>query len=187
MRREAGREPTPRAVGIARPLVQTRARGGKARGDAGGKQITGRTRHVLVETLGGLLAVVRTSARMEEGGAAIAWLTPVSAQNCPRLETICGDTTSHHPALAQWLAKHRPGWPMAVKARPAGTPGFTPVRNRWGVERTKAWNGRARRHSNDYERKPESAAAMIQLSNLHLMLRNLAPSAQRAFRSAAAA
>ena len=59
--------------------------------------------------------------------------------------------------------------------------------SRWGVERTNAWNGRARRPSQDYERKPESAAAMIQLSNIHLMLRKLAPSTQREFRYAAAA
>jgi len=90
-------------------------------------------------------------------------------------------------ALNAWLAKKRPGWRIEVKARPEGSTGFTPVRKRWVVERTNAWNGRARRHSKDYERKPESAAAMIQLSNLHLMLRKLAPSTQREFRYAAAA
>jgi len=37
------------------------------------------------------------------------------------------------------------------------------------------------------QRKPESAAAMIQLSHIHLMLRKLAPSAQREFRYAVAA
>jgi transposase len=74
-----------------------------------------------------------------------------------------------------------------VKARPEGTKGFTPVRKRWVVERTNAWNGRARRNSKDYERKPDSAAAMIQMSNIPLMLRKLAPSVQREFRYDAAA
>lgn len=50
-----------------------------------------------------------------------------------------------------------------------------PVRKRWVVERTNAWNGRSRRHSKDYERRTESSAAMIQISNVHLMLRRLAP------------
>jgi transposase len=76
---------------------------------------------------------------------------------------------------------------MEVKTRPEGRKGFTPVRKRWVMERTNAWNGRVRRNSKDYERKPESAAAMIQLSNIHLMLHKLAPSAQREFHYAAAA
>jgi putative transposase len=83
--------------------------------------------------------------------------------------------------------RNRLGWRIKVKARPEGSKGFIPVRKRWGVERTNAGNGRARRNSKDYERKPESAAAMIQFSNIHLMLRKLAPSAQREFHYAAAA
>ena len=75
---------------------------------------------------------------------------------------------------------------VEVKTRPEGSRGFTPVRKRWVVERTNAWNGRARRNSKDYERKPESAAAMIQLSTIHWMLCKLAPSAQREFHYAAA-
>ena len=55
------------------------------------------------------------------------------------------------------------------------------------VGRKTAWNGRCRRNSKDYERRVESSAAMIQISNVHLMLRKLAPSAQREFRYNAAA
>jgi len=68
-----------------------------------------------------------------------------------------------------------------VKLRPEGTKGFVPLKKRWVVERTNAWNGRCRRHSKDYERKPESSAAMIRLSNVHLMLRRLAPPIERIF------
>jgi putative transposase len=71
------------------------------------------------------------------------------------------------------MAAHRPAWRLEVKTRPEGTTGFIPLRKRWGVERTNAWNGRDRRNSKDYERKPESSGAMIQISNIHLMLNRL--------------
>ena len=187
VRREAGREPTPRAAGLESQSVKPTEGGGKDRGYDGGKTSKGRKRHVLVDTLGLLMAVLITSAHVDDGAAASRLLAQISAQDFPRLETIFGDSKYHTPALEAWLATNRPGWRIEVKARPEDSKGFTPVRNRWVVERTNAWNGRARRNRKDYERKPESAAAMIQVSHIHLLLRKLAPSAQREFHYDAAA
>ena len=87
------------------------------------------------------------------------------------------------PARFQaWMATHRPTWRLEVKTRPEGSTGFTPLRQRWVVERTNAWNGRDRRNSKDYERKPTSSAVMIQMSNINLMLNRLSPRSCPAFR-----
>jgi putative transposase len=174
-RMAAGREPTPSAACIDSQSVKTTEMGGPERGYDGGKKINGRKRHLLVDTLGLLLAVLITSAGLDDGVAAPLLLRHVHPDHFPRLVTIFADQKYHNHALDAWMAEHRPGWHIEVKARPVGTKGFTPLEKRWVIERTNAWHSRCRRNSKDYEYTVESSTAMIQISHIHLMLNRLAP------------
>ena len=139
---QAGREPTPSAICIESQTVKTTEMGGPERGYDGGKKINGRKRHLLVDTLGLLLAVLITSAGLDDGVTAPTLLGYLTPHDFPHLVTIFADQKYHHHALDAWMAEHRGGWRIEVKARPAGTKGFTPLTQRWVIERTNAWHGR---------------------------------------------
>lgn len=174
IRVKEGREATPSVACIDTQSAKTTEIGGDDRGYDGGKKIKGRKRHLLVDVLGLLIAIVVTGANADDGTAAPQLLERVDADDLPRLEVIFGDSKYNNKSLQAWMDQNRPQWRIEVQSPPAGTKGFSPVRIRWVVERSNAWHSRCRRNSKDYERRTDSSEAMIKISHIGVMLRRLA-------------
>ena len=125
--------------------------------------------------MGFVLAVLITSASVDDGVAAVLLLKQIDPVEYPRLQVIWGDNKYHNHELESWIKEHRPGWTIEVKRPPKDSKGFVVIPKRWVVERSFAWLGRNRRLRKDYEKTIVSSAAMVKCSNIALLLRRLAP------------
>jgi putative transposase len=162
-----------RSASIDSQSVDTSS-GGEARGRDNAKNVNGRKRHIIVDSLGLLLAVVVTAANVDDAAAAPAALAQLAEQPLGHVRRVYADTKYHNHALYGWVADN--GWyKVEIVRRPKEAEGWVKLPIRWTVERTFAWLDKCRRLSVDREKSTRSAEAMIRLAMIHLMLNRLCP------------
>lgn len=171
VRRVAGKKSTPTVAIVDSQSVGT-AEGGEERGYDAGKKITGRKRHLIVDTLGLVLVAVVHGAYWQDQDGVCTALMQLRAK-FRRLKVLFGDSAYGRSGLPEWVLKTC-GWVLQTVLRPVEAKGFVVLPKRWIVERTFAWLTRYRRHSKDYERKTYHSEAMIHIAMINLMSRRLA-------------
>jgi putative transposase len=151
--------------------VKTTERGG-LRGFDGHKRVNGRKRHLVVDTLGMVVARRVEAANVSDQRAGARLLAGLGS-GFPRIRTVMADAGYQSRKLAREL-KRRHGWQLKITQRRQRA--FKVVGLTWIVERTFAWLGRNRRLSKDYEFKVQTSEAFIDLAAIRLMLKRIAPS-----------
>jgi putative transposase len=175
VRLKAGRNAQPSAGIVDSQRVKTGRQPG-VRGYDGGKQLTGRKRHLLVDTQGWLLAVLVTAARVSDPAGA-QQVFQRAHPHCPRLRHLWADS-AYQGGLVEW-AQAAYGWVIEIVTHLVPVHTFVVQPWRWIVERTFGWWTEARLLIKDYEVKPTTSESWILLAMCQLMLRRAAPVPKR--------
>lgn len=167
-RQRQGREAEPSAVAIDSQSVKGVAFiSEESRGVDGGKKIKGRKRHIVVDTLGLLLAVFVSRADLHDGEGGIELLWQLG-QNSQRLELIRADGA--YGGSFREIVEGIYGWRVETNQGPPSETGFVPQVGRWQVERSFGWLNFYRRLAKDYEKTTQSAQTFIQLAFISIIL-----------------
>src|SRR5215203_3685080 len=170
-RRRVSRDAQPTAAIIDAQSMKTVEESAPISGYDGHKNVKGRKRHLLVDSLGLPLSVYVTPADVQDRAGArclLAGLKPL----VPRLKKIWADGAYSGEELARWCEEEG-GWQLEVVERNREAQGFKILPKRWIVERTFSWLIRNRRLSKDYERMVQSSETFIEVAMIRLILRRV--------------
>jgi putative transposase len=172
VRTKAGRDPEPSVGIIDSQSVATTEMGGE-KGFNPAKQVKGRKRHLMTDTLGLILFIVVCAACIADSDGA-EYIFHETKGRWPRLRTVLVDQ-----GYKGWLVEFVKRWfgiVVDIVKRSPGQREFVVQPQRWKIERTFGWLDWSRILSKEYERTTESSESNIYLASIRLMLRRLGSS-----------
>lgn len=141
-----------------------------------GKLTKGRKRHLVVDTLGLIWAVVITSAGVQDSEAAEKCFQEPNIRNNERLKIVFADQGYHRYKLYDYLKNTGAKFELEIVRKKEDQVGFQVLPKRWIVERTNSWIRGARRLAKDYERKESSSRSLIHIRAINLMTKRISDS-----------
>jgi len=169
-RKRQGRQDTPSLLAIDSQSVKKVQFTNEETGIDGGKNINGRKRTILVDTLGLPWSIKVTAANISDNQAGILAVDLLDGK-VPRLKKMTADM-GYKVAFKEHIESNYK-WTVEVMQKPESTTGFIPQKNRWQVERSFGWLNFRRRMFRDVEKTIFSSEAMTQIAFISLIINRL--------------
>src|SRR5207248_9365522 len=103
--------------------------GGEQRGRDNAKNVDGRKRHIVVDSMGLLLAVLVTAADVDDARAAAELFARLEGQPMGKVRRMFGDNKYHNYALYEWVESNA-RFELVIVRRPEGEEGWVKLRLR---------------------------------------------------------
>ncbi len=169
VRTKEGRDPEPSVAILDSQSIEATEMGGE-KGFDPHKQVKGRKRHLMADTLGLILFVAVCAACIVDSDGA-EYIFHETKGRFPRLRTVLVDQ-----GYKSWLVEFAKRWfgiIVDIVQRPPAQHEFVVQPQRWKIERTFGWLDWSRILSKEYERTTESSESNIYLASIRLILRRL--------------